>query len=91
MSITEELFDSFCRALHEDLKHRRRQTAAINDIVADIEAQADAAVARIQANTTPEYRCCRCDTWCLWQAEASLHAQEKMCAKCFDDNTKEQS
>ena len=91
MSTTNELFNSFCLALREDLKHRKRQTAAINGIVADIEAQADEAVARIQAMATTEYRCCRCDTWCLWQTEASLHAQEKMCAKCFDDNTEEQS
>ena len=61
MSITNELFNSFCLALHEDLKHRRRQTAAINGIVADIERQADEAVARIQSTeeaqpTPPQYR-----------------------------------
>ena len=40
----------------------------------------------IQATTTPKYRCLRCDTWCLWQTEESLHAQENMCAECFDDD-----
>lgn len=49
MSTTNELFNSFCLALREDLKHRKRPTADINGIVADIEAQADEAVARIQA------------------------------------------
>ena len=61
MSTTNELFNSFCLALREDLMNRKRQTAttegfvaAIDDIVADIEVQADEAVARIQAMATTD-------------------------------------
>ena len=80
MSTTNELFNSFCLALREDMKHRNRQvalhtrainsivavsggqddetgavhTASINDTLADIERQADAAGARIPAMTDME-------------------------------------
>ena len=54
MSTTNELFNSFCLALREDLMNRKRPTADINGIVADIEAQADEAVARIQAMATTD-------------------------------------
>ena len=49
MSTTNELFNSFCLALREDMKHRKRQvavhTTAINGIVAVDERQDDEAVA----------------------------------------------
>ena len=49
MSTTNELFNSFCLALREDIKHRKRQvalhTTAINSIVAVSGGQDDETVA----------------------------------------------
>ena len=89
MSTTNELFNSFCLALREDLMNRKRQTgttegfvAAIDDIVADIEVQADEAVARIQAMATTGGGCC--DYCGVELNEADCHGDddEFLCFNC---------
>ena len=50
MSITQELFESFSAAIALDIQSRvPPQAVSIEDTLAELERQADAAVARIQA------------------------------------------